>query len=133
MNSSNTHTTLMLDDGTEVVFTARDNGIIEGVDLFKGSQHLNGIGGGSIKWAQEGKWFAAEVLNDASSVKSSLPQGDIVYAGGDGNDWYDSAGRLVWGETTGSRVTSRPYATMQMTLRQTVEQSLLVHTVERQG
>lgn len=38
-----------------------------------------------------------------------------------------------YGETTGSSVTSRPYATMQMTLRQTVEQSLLVHTVERQG
>lgn len=132
LKSSNSHTTLVLEDGTEVVFTASDKGIIEEVDIFKGTQHLNGIGGGSIKWAQESQWFAAEVLNDASSAKSSLPQGDVVYAGGDGNDWYDSLGRLVWGKTTGPSVTSRPYASMQMTVRQTFEQALLVHTVERQ-
>lgn len=122
LKDSDTHTTLMLQDGTRVTFTARDNGVIEQVDIFKGSQHLKGIGGASINWNEENGLFQAGVTDSAASAVSSVPMGDVVYAGGDGNDWYDSAKRLVWGQTTGPIPTSRPAATVQVKVQQTIQQ-----------
>ena len=44
--------------------------------------------------------------------------GDVVSAGGDGNDWFNSAGKMVWGKTTGPAVTTRPSYVMAMEYRQ---------------
>lgn len=42
LKSSDRYTTFMLQDGTRVTFTALDSGIIEKVDIMKGSQHVQG-------------------------------------------------------------------------------------------
>jgi hypothetical protein len=128
LKNSNTHTSMILEDGTRITFTALDNGIIEAVDINKGNQHLTGIGGASRDWSAENNLFAAKVDNDANAVISRVPLGDVVYAGGDGNDWFDTSGKMIWGATTGPRITSRPYATTSITIRQTIEQAVILNT-----
>lgn len=118
LKTSNSHTTMMLEDGTRVTFTALDNGIIEQVDIFKGSQHLQGIGGASKNWNDKNSLFSSPVDTQAAVFSSSIAMGDTVYAGGDGADWYDSAGRLVWGKTTGAHVSSRPSSVLEMEIKQ---------------
>lgn len=123
LKASNSHTTLMLQDGTRVTFTALDNGVIEAVDIFKGDQHLGGIGSASKKWSPENGLFAISV--DQNSVSStSVPTGDTVYAGGDGNDWFTAGGRLLWGKTTGPAIYSRPYAVMQMEYQEKISSQI---------
>jgi hypothetical protein len=131
LTGSNSHTTFMLQDGTRLTFTAQDEGVIESVDIFYSGQHLQGIGQASKKWTDTGGLFSGAVDRKASQL-SSLPQGDVVYAGGDGNDWYDSGGKLLWGETTGPVVTSRPSAVLQMQYKETVSQQVAIQ-VNRQG
>ena len=98
LRESDQYTTLKLQDGTQVTFTAKDNGVIEAVDVVNGSQHLRGIGSASKEWSEERSLFADPV--DSAGTGSAVPTGDLVIAGGDGNDWFDAAGRLVWGKTT---------------------------------
>jgi hypothetical protein len=105
LKSSDTVTTFMLKDGTRVTFTAPDNEVIQQVDIYKGDQHLQGIGSGSSQWNEKNEFFAKPV--DSSSA-SRVPMGDVVYAGGDGTDWYDSSGRLIWGKVTAPDVNMRP-------------------------
>jgi hypothetical protein len=132
LKGSDTQTTFMLKDGTRLTFTARDNGVIEAVDLFKDSEHLGGIGAASKQWDPKTGLFAARV--DEHSAKAyTVPQGDTVYAGGDGNDWYTSDGKLLWGKTTGPVVTSRPAAVLQMEYRETISQQVSVQMVDAQA
>ena len=131
LTGSNTHTTFMLQDGTRLTFTALDTGIIEAVDIFKGSQHLGGVGGASAQWNEQNGLFSSDV--DTRSSPSSVQLGDTVYAGGDGNDWFTSGGKLLWGRQTGPVVTSRPYATMQFQYRETISQQLNVQVVNKQA
>jgi hypothetical protein len=125
LKSSNSQTTFMLQDNTRVTITAKDDGLIEAVDIFKDSQHLTGTGQGSTLWSEENGLFASAVDKNTAKA-SSLSRGDTVYAGGDGNDWFTSAGQLVWGQTTGPTVTSRPYATMQMEYHEKITQEVQV-------
>jgi hypothetical protein len=118
---SDSHTTLALQDGTRVTFTAKDNGVIERVDIFKNNQHLGGLGSASKEFNEETGLFAASV--DTSTSGASVSAGDTVYAGGDGNDWYDSAQRLVWGKTTGPLASTRPSALLELSYRRTVTES----------
>jgi hypothetical protein len=118
LKESNSHTTLQLMDGTRVTFTARDNGVIEEVDIFKGSQHLSGKGAGAAGLTAENSLFAGAV----DTASKSIPLGDVVRAGGDGNDWFDSSGKMVWGKTTGSSVISRPSYVLEMEYNRTIIQ-----------
>jgi hypothetical protein len=131
MKGSNTQTTMMLQDGTRVTFNARDEGLIESVDIYKGTQHLNGVGQESRMWSEANGLFSTAV-DSKSASSSSVPMGDVVYAGGDGNDWFTSAGQLLWGKTTGPAVTSRPYAVMQFEYHEKITQSLSIE-VTKQG
>ena len=131
MKGSNTETTMMLQDGTRVTFTARDEGLIDEVDIYKGTQHLNGIGQDSRLWS-EAKGLFSTAVDSKTASSSSVPMGDVVYAGGDGNDWFTSAGQLLWGKTTGPAVTSRPYAVMQFEYHEKITQSLSIE-VTKQG
>lgn len=132
LKGSDQHTTFMLSDGTRLTFTARDNGVIEKVDIFKGSQHLTGIGSASKEWNEKDGLFAKSVKNDAFGSSSLVPMGDVVYAGGDGNDWYDASRNLVWGKTTGLIVTSRPSSYVEYTFSQRITQQLTVLQVDEQ-
>lgn len=129
LKASNTQTTFMLQDGTRLTFTALDNGLIDGVDIFKGDQHVTGIGAANIMFNNDSGLFSTKVLTGSSS-SSTLALGDVVYAGGDGNDWFDSSQRLVWGKTTGPAVTSRPSAVMTMEYRYRMTQQITVNHVE---
>jgi hypothetical protein len=131
LKASDMHTTFMLQDGTQVTFTAKDNGIIEAVDIFKGNQHLRGIGAASSQWNEKNAQFATAVQEGNSS--SITPKGDIVYAGGDGNDWFASSGKLLWGKTTGPAVNSRPLATLQLEYRENISQQLNMTVVNKQA
>jgi hypothetical protein len=122
LTGSNTHTTLQLMDGTRVTFTAQDCGVIEAVDIYKGSQHLLGLGSGSGVSAEK-YLFSNEVDN---SGPSSVPMGDVVRAGGDGNDWFSSSGQMVWGQTTGPVVTARPSYQLELEYRQEIIQKSAV-------
>lgn len=131
LKSSDEFTTFMLSDGTRVTFKARDAGIIEQVDIFKGSQHVRGIGQAAEGYSPESGLFLQTVLQDGKTAAISTPSGDTVLSGGDGNDWYDSRGNLVWGKTTGPVVTQRPNATLEFMYRQTVSQSVSVKTISK--
>jgi hypothetical protein len=131
LTGSDKQTTLMLKDGTRVTFTARDNGVIEAVDIFNGSQHLSGIGTASVRWNEKDGLFAT-MTNDGKGGSSSVPQGDIVYAGGDGNDWFAGDGKLLWGKTTGPVVTSRPDAIIHYEYRESISQQIGVQVVNKQ-
>jgi hypothetical protein len=133
LSGSDQYTTFMLSDGTRLTFTARDNGIIEKVDIFNGSQHLTGIGAASKEWNEKDGLFAKSVKNDAISSSSLVPMGDVVYAGGDGNDWYDASRNLIWGKTTGLIVTSRPSSYVEYTYSQRITQQLTVLQVDQQA
>ncbi len=129
LKSSDDVTTFMLADDTRVTFKAKDAGIIEQVDIFKGSQHVKGKGQAATDFTPETGLFSAKVLQDGASVASAIPQGDVVRAGGDGNDWFDGLGKLVWGKTTGPVVTQRPPATLEFLYRQTVSRSISIQTL----
>lgn len=122
LKGSNLYTTMMLQDRTRITFTALDNGVIEKVDIYKGDQHLSGIGAAAKNFKPETALFASTV--GSSSVASSVPMGDTVYAGGDGNDWYDQAGRLIWGQTTSAPVLARPSHILEMSYRRTITQQI---------
>lgn len=131
LKTSDEFTTFMLSDGTRVTFKARDAGIIEQVDIFKGAQHVRGIGQAAEGYSPENGLFLQTVLQDGKTAAISTPSGDVVHAGGDGNDWYDSRGNLMWGKTTGPVVTQRPNATLEFMYRQTISQSVSVKTITK--
>ena len=123
LKASDSQTTMMLLDGTRVTFSAQDSSVIQAVDIFKGSQHLGGTGQGSQTWDPEKGLFAAKVDQNAG-LAASLPAGDVVYAGGDGTDWYTAEGKLLWGQTTAPAVTERPYAVMQLDYQQKISEQV---------
>ena len=118
LRASDRYTTFQLEDGTRVTFTAQDAGVIEAVDITKGSQQLHGLGAASSQWSEETGLFSEEVKRAGSSAEQ-VPLGDVVYAGGDGADWFNSSGQLVWGKTTGPHITQRPTQVMDIQVRQT--------------
>lgn len=132
LKGSDKYTTFMLLDSTRITFTARDSGIIEQVDIFNGSQHLTGVGAGSKSWNEKSGLFAESVTNEGLSASSSVPLGDTVYAGGDGNDWFDASRSLIWGKTTGPMVTSRPSNYIEFTYNQRITQQVSILQVNQQ-
>jgi hypothetical protein len=128
LKSSDDLTTFMLADDTRVTFKAKDDGIIEQVDIFKGSQHIKGTGEAAKDFSPETGLFFTTVLNDGAARSNATPQGDVVRAGGDGNDWFDMNNKLVWGKTTGPVVTQRPPATLEFFYKQTVSHSVSIQT-----
>jgi len=130
LKSSDTYTTLHLQDGTLVTFTAKDNGLIEAVDIYKNKQHLIGYGMAYADISLASQLFIDQI--DITTSSNRVPQGDMVYAGGDGNDWFDTAGQLVWGQTTGSPVLNRPHSVMEVNIRQSIESVFLSGTVDKQ-
>jgi hypothetical protein len=132
LKSSDAYTTLKLEDGTQVTFTAKDNGVIEAVDIYKGSQHLLGYGMAYTDTALASSLFADKV-DVISNPSNHTPLGDVVIAGGDGNDWFNTAGQMIWGQTTGPRVTSRPYSMMEINIRQSVESAFFSATINEQA
>ena len=131
LKSSDDITTFMLEDGTRLTFKAKDAGIIEQVDIFKGSQHIKGIGQAATDFIPENGLFYNKVLGDGTAVASATPLGDVVHAGGDGNDWFDSSNKLIWGKTTGPVINQRPSATLEFYYKQTVSSSISVQTIAR--
>lgn len=130
LKQSDDFTTLMLSDGTRVTFKARDAGLIEQVDIFKGAQHVSGVGQDSKNFSAETGLFKPQVLDDGIASASATPLGDVVRVGGDGNDWFDGGGKLVWGKTSGPVVTQRPSAVLEFYYKQTVSQSLAVAAIQ---
>ncbi|NMB88661.1 MAG: DUF1521 domain-containing protein [Chloroflexi bacterium] len=131
LTQSDTHTTFMLADGSRVTITAQDNGVIEYVDLFKESQHVRGTGAGAKDYGEgQQDLFDTRVDGQGARQAAAIPTGDVVYAGGDGNDWFDSANRLVWGRTTGPANVSRPAASLEVYARQTVSSEIFIQRVD---
>ena len=113
LKKSSVLTTLKLLDKTTVVIKAPDNGLIEEVHIFKGKDHIKGLGRGvslkeakdpgqKIKQAKSREHCVTEgtfgqVDNLTKLLEELVPFSDVVQAGGDGNDWFDEDGRLVWG------------------------------------
>lgn len=131
LKNSDDYTTFMLKDGTRVTFKAKDSGIIEQVDIFKGSQHVKGIGQAAKEFSPESGLFSKKVLEDGGSAAISTLMGDVVYVGGDGNDWFDANNKLLWGKTTAPVVTQRPPATLEFSYKQTISQSISIQTITR--
>jgi len=129
LKGSEDFTTFMLMDGTRLTFKAKDNGIIEQVDIFKGSQHVKGLGAAAKEFSPETGLFSTNVTSNEAYVANKTPMGDLVFAGGDGNDWFDSGNKLIWGKTTGPIITHRPLATLELYYRQTVSQLITVQTL----
>jgi hypothetical protein len=119
LTESERFTTFILQDGTRLTITALDTGIIEKVDIFLGTQHLQGTGAGSGDWEKQ-QLFDSKVQN-GDGYESTLERGDMIKAGGDGNDWYNEAGALVWGKTTGPIVYTRPSLALEVKVKQTIE------------
>jgi hypothetical protein len=128
LKASEDFTTFMLMDGTRLTFKAKDSGIIELVDIFKGSQHVKGFGSASKEFSPETGLFSTKVLENEAFLANKTPMGDLIFAGGDGNDWFDASNKLIWGKTTGPLVTQRPLVTLELYYRQTVSQSITAQT-----
>jgi len=131
LKGSQDHTTFLLSDGTRVTFKAQDSGLIEKVDIIKGSQHVLGIGQEDKSFSATNGLFSTKVMNDGSRAAVSIQMGDVVHSGGDGNDWFDNSNKLVWGKTTGPIVTQRPSAVLEFSYKQTVTQSLSIQAISR--
>ncbi len=129
LKSSNTHTTLKLRDGTSVTFTAKDDGVIEAVDIIKENQLVHGIGAADKEFSEDSGLFETRVRATSASIRPA--QGDMVYAGGDGNDWFDEAHRLVWGVTTGPLAGNAPMSYMQVRYSEQFKQTVSVENVNR--
>jgi hypothetical protein len=129
LKSSDTHTTLKLRDGTSVTFTAKDDGVIEAVDIIKESQQVHGTGAADKEFSEETGLFETESRTTSASTRPTL--GDVVYAGGDGNDWFDDAHRLVWGITTGPLAGSSPMSYMQVRYSEQFKQTVSIENVNR--
>ena len=128
LKTSNDHTTFMLADGARLTFKAKDDGLIERVDIFKGSQHLSGTGQADEKFTPESGLFETQVKDDGQAAAGSTPLGDVVYAGGDGNDWFSAGNKLVWGKTTGAAVNQRPAYTLEFSYQQSISQQISIQT-----
>lgn len=131
LKNSDDVTTFMLGDGTRVTFKAQDAGVIEQVDIFKGWQHIQGMGQAAKNFSPETGLFSKTILSDGISRSMATPLGDVVRVGGDGNDWFDVNNKLIWGKTTGPTITQRPPATLEFFYKQTVSHSLSVQTQTR--
>lgn len=129
LKSNDDTTTFMLGDGTRVTFKAKDTGVIEQVDIFKGSQHIKGTGQAAKDFSPESGLFSSKVLGDGLSAANATPTGDVVRAGGDGNDWFDTNNKLIWGKTTGPVVTNRPSASLEFYYKQTISRSISIQTI----
>jgi len=130
LKSSDKYTTFQLRDGTRLTFTAKDNGVIEAVDIFKDSQHVTGTGAASASFKPETGLFDTKVLSTSSSG-AALPLGDVVYAGGDGNDWFDSGHRMIWGKTTGPLAGTIPTAVMQIRYSEQIQQTTMLEQINQ--
>jgi len=127
LKTSDKFTTFQLRDGTRLMFTAKDSGIIEAVDIFKDNQSVHGIGAASASFKPETGLFDTKLQTTAASG-SRLEMGDVIYAGGDGNDWFDAAHRMIWGKTTGAIAGIVPSAVMQIRYtEQFIQQTTLEH------
>lgn len=125
LTGSDSHTTFILKDGTRLTITAKDAGIIESVDIFKNSQHAVGIGAGSKSWSEKNGLFNLKV--DSSTISSGIPMGDVVYAGGDGNDWYNASQQLIWGKSTGPEINYRPAARLTVNYQYSEKREIAVN------
>ncbi len=113
-------TSLRLLDNTTVVIKAPDNGLIQEVHVFKDGDHIKGLGKGAfIKKRGEAPKDGHKVAHPGNKpekcraqclegtfgqidhvsdlLEDFLTSSDVVTAGGDGNDWFDENGELVWG------------------------------------
>jgi len=70
-------------------------------------------------------------LGDGTLAANTTSVGDVIYAGGDGNDWFDANNKLIWGKTTGPVVTQRPPVVLELYYKQTVSQSITVQTIAK--
>lgn len=129
LKSSNTHTTLKLRDGTSVTFTARDDGVIEAVDIIKENQQVHGTGAADKQFSEENSLFETELRTTSASLRPTL--GDVVYAGGDGNDWFDEAHRLIWGITTGPLAGNSPISYMQVRYSEQFKHTVTIENINR--
>ena len=131
LKASDEFTTFMLGDGTRVTFKAKDAGIIERVDIFNGADHVKGLGQASKEFSPENGLFFKQVLSDGKTAAKAATLGDVVRSGGDGNDWFDTNNKLIWGKTTGPVITQRPPATLEFYYKQTVSSSISVQTIAK--
>ena len=132
LKSSDTHTTFMLIDGTRVSFKARDSGLIETVDIIKASQHIHGIGQTSPDWNPKTGLLNLNLFTDGFFLDTIVPYGDIVFAGRDGKDWYNAAGKLIWGGTTTPTILNAPQSPRTVfIMQQTFMGSQSLHQVEK--
>lgn len=96
LKRSDLFTVFELQDGTKLLFTAPDSGLIQSVDILKNRELLHAVGGGAQGSTQPpGVFFRSK---DVDGLAAILKQADWVKAGGDGNDWYGLDGGLVWGD-----------------------------------
>lgn len=131
LKTSEDFTTFMLSDDTRVTFKAQDAGIIERVDIFKGADHVKGLGQASKEFSPENSLFFKQVLSDGKTAAKTTTLGDVVRSGGDGNDWFDTNNKLIWGKTTGPVITQRPPATLEFYYKQTVSSSISIQTIAK--
>jgi hypothetical protein len=131
LKESNTHTTFMLMDGTRVTIRARDDGVIEAVDIIKNNQRVHGLGFGAPDRQEQPDLFSAQVLWDGITAGGSTPRGDTVFARGDGSDWFNAAGKLVWGHASAPAAVKPSQVSLEIKYKQTIEQKITVSQVEK--
>jgi hypothetical protein len=128
--ASNSNTTFMIMDGTRVTVKAKDNAMIEEVDLIKDNQHIHATGQASENWTSSGS-FDTQVRSDGILSDTLISRGNTIFAGGDGSEWFNASGHLVWGRATSSIVTAAPSHKLDFLMNQTATESLSIHRIEK--
>ena len=91
------HVTFMLMDGTRLTISANADGIILGIDIIKGNQHIlcqkpSLSEGDTIYHGLE-----MRQIPDGFEADANISRGFVLFAGGTGNDWFTVTGKLIWG------------------------------------
>ena len=114
-----------------MTFQAGDHALIESVDIIKGNQRVHGTGQASTEWNEQNGLFNEQVLTDGYTSDTRISRGDVVFAGGDGNDWFTADKQLVWGTTTGPTVTTAPASRLEFTITHTIQDSISFTQVDK--
>ena len=90
--------TFMLMDGTRITIQSKKGDYFRCIDVLKNNFRCHANGSTSEDNVQHSAFFEPAIFEDGYISEATIPRGKTVFAGGKGNDWYDSSGLLIWGK-----------------------------------
>ncbi|MCE1255574.1 MAG: hypothetical protein LWX83_18745 [Anaerolineae bacterium] len=128
----NLYATFMLMDGSRLTISARAGGnqIVE-VDLIKSIQHIHCGHGQPMKLDTTPYRLNIHLTTDGFEADGNIPRGFVLFAGGDGNDWFTVTGKLIWGHNTNASTYSATGHRPETGVASNISQDISYHQIEK--